>query len=162
MSGFLYNKMLYRWFQNSFLECFSKCQIEFWPNVFFHLQKGVSGVKRHSSDVSGSPLQETTPKKTRKIDATSNFPEEHEKSPLSRTPVKAVTGTAGRTMQSPSPLKLSKLNELRVLLKRSPQHSSVASPNSKTYVASPRRKRGGALSKEFMVMLFDKYTYLMV
>lgn len=128
----------------------------------FSFAKGVSGVKRHSSDVSGSPLQETTPKKTRKIDATSNFPEEHEKSPLSRTPVKAVTGTAGRTMQSPSPLKLSKLNELRVLLKRSPQHSSVASPNSKTYVASPRRKRGGALSKEFMVMLFDKYTYLMV
>ncbi|PFX32026.1 KRR1 small subunit processome component-like [Stylophora pistillata] len=120
-----------------------------------------SGAKRHSSDVSGSPL-----KKARKIDATVDFPEEQEKSLISRTPDKVEAGTPARIM-SPSPLKPSKLNKLRVLLKTSPQHSPVASPSRKTCVASPqhspvaspsrktcvaspRRKRGGEMSKEFM------------
>lgn len=121
----------------------------------------LKGAKRHSSDVSGSPL-----KKARKIDATVDFPEEQEKSLIFRTPDKVEAGTPARIM-SPSPLKPSKLNKLRVLLKASPQHSPVASPSRKTCVASPqhspvaspsrktcvaspRRKRGGEMSKEFM------------
>ncbi|KAJ7390470.1 hypothetical protein OS493_025173 [Desmophyllum pertusum] len=109
-----------------------------------------TGIKRHFSDPPSSSHEELSTKRARNIDVIKafdftkvDFNEECNKLKSPRTPLKASTKIA-----SP-PRKLFGQTTWRAV--HSPQQS-MASPSQKATcsVASPRRRRGGELSKEFM------------
>ncbi|KAL9955561.1 hypothetical protein ACROYT_G036899 [Oculina patagonica] len=109
------------------------------------------GIKRHFSDPPSSPQEEPSSKQAKTNDTPQsrvlhviNFTDECNKSP--RTPLKATSMTSAK-IASPSPRKLCKPTARKTAL--SPQWTP-SSPIETPSVASPRRKRGGELSKEFM------------
>ena len=106
------------------------------------------GMKRHFSDPPSQ--EEPSTKQARNTDVqchlTFDFTDECNTSP--RTPVKAKAMVSAK-IASPSPRKISK--PIAQKTAQSPEWCP-ASPIQTTSVASPRRKRGGELSKEFKVM----------